>query len=59
MESGREASVHIQLEGRPALLEMVSLTHGGRQLRAEVPVDTANYVKRMVCKEAFNRLKRY
>lgn len=25
MESGKEASVHIQLEGRPSLLEMVSL----------------------------------
>lgn len=25
MESGKEASVHIQLEGRPSILEMVSL----------------------------------
>lgn len=25
MDSGKEASVHIQLEGRPSILEMVSL----------------------------------
>jgi hypothetical protein len=27
MESGKEASVHIQLEGRPSILEMVSLKY--------------------------------
>ena len=29
MDSGKEASVHIQLEGRPSILEMVSLWYSG------------------------------
>lgn len=54
MESGKEASVHMQLEGRPSLSEMVSLKYNDNFVAKFIQnlQIQASYLGRMVCEEA-------